>query len=218
MEVLSLEVQTRDTSEKAKSLLERNFIPLNYYGRGVQNKSLKVDYQTFRRLYKQAGNNTVIELNVDGQEKCNVIVHEVDTDPISDTITHVDLINVRMDEEIHTTIPLEFVGQAAAVKELSGIFSPNLSELDIKCLPKDLVHTIEVNIESLVDFNASIKVKDLIVPSAIKVMNDPEQMVAAVVPPREEEPEQIAPVGEVSAEGGAVAEENKEEAGESKSE
>lgn len=206
MDILSLDVQSRNKSLKAKDLLRSNLIPMEYYGRGVGNKSLQVDYQTFRKLFRVSGTNTVIELNVDGKEKFNVLVHEIQQNPITDTITHVDFINVRMDQELHTRIPLEFVGDAPAVRELAGILTHHLTEVEVKCLPKYLVHDIEVSIAPLVDFNSYVRVKDLVVPEGITILNGPEDIVANVVPPRLEEEPVVAPEAEVVAEEGATAE------------
>lgn len=201
---MSLDVQSRDKNMKAKELLAANIIPIEFYGRGVKNKSLQVDYQTFRKLFRVTGTNMIVELNVDGSEKINALVQDVVYNPATDSITHVDFINVKMGEAIHTHIPLELVGVAPAVKELSGMLMHHLNEIEVKCLPKDLVHTIEVNIDSLIDFNTYIRVKDLVVPSTLEVLNDPEDVVVTVVAPRVEEEEPVvAEGGDAAATGGA---------------
>ena len=187
MSATTLEVQSRSPEAKAKDLLAQNIVPLEYYGKGVKNRSLQADYQAFRRLYKQAGESTIVELKIDGKETANVLIHEVQHDPVSDKITHVDFINVRMDVVIHTHIPLKFVGVSTAVKDNCCTLMTPLSQLDVKCLPKDLVHEIEVGIESLVDFHLNIRVKDLKIPANITVLNKAEDVVAMVVPPKVEE-------------------------------
>lgn len=212
MDIVKLDVQTR-SGQKAKEVLAEGMIPVEFYGKGVENKSLKVDYQTFRRAFNKAGSNTIVELNVDGKETINVLIHQVDRHPVSDLMTHVDVVNVVMGQELHTQIPLEFVGTAPAVKEEGGTFMAQLSEVEVKCLPKDLIHSIEVNIESLVDFHTSIKVADLKVPDTITILNDPEDAVAGVAAPREEEAE-AAPAAEEGAEGEAAAEGGDEAAAE----
>lgn len=187
MEILALNLQTRDKSDKVKDLRKSNIIPAEFYGKGVENKSLQVDYQTFRRLFRQAGGNTVLELHVDdGKEKYNALVHEVSYHPVTDVITHIEFINVSMNEEIHTHIPLKLVGMAPAVKELAGVLVNNLDQIEVKCLPKDMIHDIEVNIESLVDFTNSIHVGDLNVPSKITVLTPADQLVVSVIAPRVE--------------------------------
>ncbi|MBD3330029.1 50S ribosomal protein L25 [Candidatus Peregrinibacteria bacterium] len=190
MDTVSLEVQSRDTNVKAKDLLKEGLIPLEYYGRGIVNKHLQVEYQAFRRAYNTAGNSTVIELLVDGKDKIPVLVHGVMQHPITNTYTHIDFIHVRMDEEVHAKISLEFTGTSLAVKDLGGTFMSNIDELEVQCLPKDLVHSIEVDISPIEDFTHQITVADVNVPDNIEVLNSPEDTVATVVPPRiEEEPE-----------------------------
>ncbi|MBI4975728.1 50S ribosomal protein L25 [Candidatus Peregrinibacteria bacterium] len=205
MDIVALDVSSRDKTKKAKDLLAENLIPAEYYGSGVENKSVQIDYQTFRRAFIKAGTNTVIKLNIDGKEGPDVLVHEVQYNPTTDKIAHIDFINVRMDKEIEAEIPLVFVGVAPAVKELGGSFTSQLDEISIKCLPKDLIHNIEVSIEPLVDFHTYIRVKDLNIPKGITVLHNPEDVVAAVSAPRAEEVEVKAEVAaSVEGEAGAV--------------
>ncbi len=219
MQKVSFTAQTRDKSVKAKNLRKMNLIPAEYYGRGVENMSLQMDYQSFRKLYKKAGNNTVIDLEVEGKGMKNVLIHNVESDPVTDLYNHVEFINVRMDEEVTTTIPVRLEGVAPAVKELGGILLQNLDEVEVTCLPKDLIHEIVVDITSLVDFNTSITVADLKVPSTIKINNEPDAQVAIVAEPQEEEVAPAEPVdvasvevpGEKPAEGEEGASDEKKE-------
>lgn len=221
MQKVSFTAQVRDKSVKASSLRKDNLIPAEYYGRGIENMSLQMNYQAFRKLYKSAGNNTVIDLEIEGKGTKNVLIHNVESHPVTDLYTHVEFINVRMDEEVTTTIPVRLEGVAPAVKELGGILIQNLDEVEVTCLPKDLIHEIVVDISSLVDFNASITVADLKVPSSIKVSNEPGAMVANVTEPQEEEVAPTEPVDVASVEvttekkegeeGAASSEEKKEE-------
>ena len=166
-------------------------IPAEYYGHGIENHSLQMDYQTFRKVYRHAGENTVIDLEIEGGGNKKVLVHRVDYNPVSDRFTYVEFINVRMDEEVTTHVPIVLEGQAPAVKELAGVLVQNLDELEIRCLPGDLIHEVTVSVESLVDFNASVHVADIKVPGKITVITDPETTVATVTPPREEEAEEV---------------------------
>jgi len=187
MDKVTFAAQPRDKAVKAKILRKKNLIPAEYYGHGVENMSLQLDYQSFRKLYRKAGNNTVIDLEIEGKGMKNVLIHNVDTHTVTDLYTHVEFINVRMDEEVSTTIPVRLEGTAPAVKDLGGILIQNLDGVDVTCLPKDLVQEIVVSVESLVDFNSSITVADLKIPKGITVTNEPEASVAYVTAPQEEE-------------------------------
>ena len=210
METLLLNAKLRDKSVKAKNLLEEKQIPVEYYGKGVENLSLQVNAGDFRRLFRKAGFNTVIELVVDGKNY-PVLVHDLAQHPVSDDFIHVDFKAVRMDEEVETRIPLEFVGTSIAVKDFSGTFVTNLDEVEVKCLPKYLVPFIEVDISSLVDFNSQITIKDLKVPQGITIMHEEEESVCTVVPPKAEEEKTVEAVAEGASAEGAPADASKEE-------
>ena len=199
MDSAVLEVQVRDMSQKAKHLRRADMIPASYYGHGVENVNLQMDYQTFRKLYRVAGENTVIDLKIEGVGDKKVLVHRVDYHPVTDDFQYVEFINVRMDEKVTTHVPIHLEGQAPAVKELGGVLTHNITELEIRCLPGDLIHELTVNVESLVDFHSAIHVSDIQVPANIEVLTDPEATVATVSAPREEE-DLSAPVeGDVDA-------------------
>lgn len=186
MDIQTIEVQTRDSAVKSKDLRLKNLLPAEFYGNGVKNASLQMNYGVFRRLFRTAGKNTVIELNVDGKTKHNVLVHDFQRDPISDQIIHVDFINVRMDQVIHAKIPLKFVGTAKAVKDFGGILTYNLKEIEVKCLPKDLIQSVEVSVEPVVDLHSYVRVKDLAVPASITILNPPDEVVVTAVLAKEE--------------------------------
>lgn len=208
MDTMTIDVQTRDSKAKGRSLRRNNIIPAEYYGKGVKNHSIQMDYQTFRKILRKAGMNTLIELNVDGKEKLTVLVHDIQHDPVTDSINHVDFINVRMDQVVHAKIPLKFFGISPAVKELGGILTHTLTEVSVKCLPKDLIPFIEVSVEPVKDFHSYVRVKDLNVPATVTVLHDPgDVVVTAVAPKIEEEAPVVAPVAEGAAVGaeGAVA-------------
>lgn len=212
---MTLELGARDKGARARDLLASSLIPCEFYGKGVENMSLQVDYQTFRKVFRVAGTNMILALKVEGKDPVNALVHEIQYDPVTDMIKHIDFMNVRMGETLHTKIPVELVGVAPAVKELGGMLMHHLNEIEVKCLPKDLIHKIEVNIESLVDFHVAIKVQDLKVPSTLEVLNDPEDMVVTAIAPRvEEESDETAETAE-AAEGDAKVEDTKEGEGES---
>ncbi|MDP2625228.1 MAG: 50S ribosomal protein L25 [Candidatus Peregrinibacteria bacterium] len=210
MDVVEIIAKKRDGS-RAMDVRRNGMIPAECYGAGKENVSIQMDYQVFRKAYIVAGENTVIDLKVGDKPVQKVLVHQVDFNAVSDKIIHVDFVNVDMDVEVHTSIPLNFVGISPAVKDLAGMLMTNITDLEIKCLPGDLVHAIDVDITVLADFHTSIHVSDLIVPKKITVLADSELMVATVVAPRSEEEEVET---EVPAEGEEVETEAPAEGGE----
>lgn len=203
---VSLKAQKR--SGKASQVRAGSFVPAECYGVGKDNLSIKMNYQDFRKAYIKAGDNTIIELDVDGDVN-PVLVHDVQFDPIKDTVTHVDFKYVDMTVEVVANIPVVLTGVSPAVKEQAGVLNQTLAELEVKCLPADLPHEFVVDISSLVDFHTVIHVSDVEVPEKVEILNAPEQTVVTVSAPRaEEEPEQAPEmeepevIGEEKAEGG----------------
>lgn len=182
---VTLEASARGQAEKPKMLRTAGQIPGVFYGSGMTSTPLKVSHQLFRKVYAKAGDNTIIELTIDGK-KHPVLVHQVQYDPVSDVVSHIDFINVDMNKEVTTTVKLSFVGVCLAVKDLGGILDIQKHELKIKCLPKDLIHSLEVDISPIVDFHTSVHVKNVVVPSTIKVLDNPEDAVVTASPQRVE--------------------------------
>lgn len=189
MEKSVLKAQVRDKKVKASKLRRQSLIPAEFYGHGVDNLTLQMDYQTFRKLYREVGDNTVIDLEVDGVGNKKVLVHRVDYHPVSDAYQYVEFINVRMDEEVTTRLPIRLEGQAPAVRDLAGVLVQSLDEVEVRCLPGDLIHELVLSVESLVDFNHSLRVSDLQVPAKITVLTEADTMIAVVAPPAAEEEE-----------------------------
>ncbi len=188
-----LNAQLRDKLKKAKQIRKEKLIPAEYYGRGIQNVSLSLPYQEFRKLYRTAGTNTIIDLKIEGQGDKKVLVHDVNYDPIRGDVRHVEFIHVRMDEEVTTHVRIKLEGQAPAVKEQGGILIQSLDEIEITCLPGDLIHEVTLNIDSLTELQVPLHVSDIVLPPKIKLVTDPETPVVSVLPPREEEVETAAP-------------------------
>ncbi len=187
---MTLEVRVRDLRNKPSLILSQGKIPAIYYGLGQENLPLEIDYQTFRKIYQKAGESTILDLHVDSGQTFKVLVQDVQRDPVSDSFRHVDFLHVDMKKEIVTSVPVEHTGEAPAVKDLGGTLTMNLHQLEIRCLPQDLPHSIVVDISPLVDFQTSLHVKDIIPPKGVEILDSPEITVITVTQPREEEVEE----------------------------
>ncbi len=180
-DTLSLSVTLRETAGKDLNRSRKSgLIPAVLYGRGITPVTYWVDAALFGKLFQSAGESTIFSLSSGKGAARNVLVHDVQLDPITNRISHVDFYQVRMDEELETDIPLEFVGEAPAVRELGGILVKTLETIEIKCLPKDLPHSIEVNLSTLVTFDDQIKVSDLKLGKAIEILTDGDTVLALV--------------------------------------
>lgn len=227
MSDLSLIAEVRQlTGKKIKDLRRQGQIPAVLYGHKIKPQNLMVDANKFEEIYKAAGESTLIDLNIDKQKPIKVLIQEVQLDPITDKFLHIDFHQVRMDERLRTEVELKFINEPSAVKELSGILVTNIDTVEIECLPKDLVHEIEVDLSQLKTFADFIRVSDIKVPEGISILNSADEVIALVQPPRreeelealEEKPKEVMPeeVEEVAQEKPEAAEKAKETTSESK--
>ena len=209
--MVSLSAKIRKTTGKeVRNLREKGFIPAVLYGPKVKNISLEVDGKAFEKVYHEAGESSLISLDVE-KKKFLVLIYAVELDPISQKAIHIDFYQPKLDEEITAKIPLVFEGEAPAVKELGGTFVRNIHEIEVRALPQNLPHEIRINIDKLKTFEDSILVKDLIVPKEVRILKDPEETVAFVAEPEKVEEELAKPVEEKVEEVEKVEEKKEEE-------
>ncbi len=122
-----------------------------------------------------------------GRKERMVLIQEVARDPVSDKIIHIDFHQVKLDEAIRAEVPLVFVGSSSAVERESGVLIKNLQHLEVEALPQDLPPEIQVDISPLKTFDDNIYIKDLTISEKVKIMAEPEEVVASVIPPRTKE-------------------------------
>ncbi|MBU0647872.1 50S ribosomal protein L25 [Patescibacteria group bacterium] len=188
MEIIEFDAKRRDIkAAKAKVVREAGLIPAVVYGANKENVHLVIDNSEFIKLYRKAGSNTIVKLKIGKESEENVLIYGVDHNAVTGDVNSVDFLRVRMDEKITTDVPVEFVGQSKAVKDLAGIFIANKDELEVTCLPTDLPKVIKVDITKLETFDDAFYVRDLVLPAGVVVDYEPLEVVATVVPPRSEE-------------------------------
>jgi large subunit ribosomal protein L25 len=201
----SLAATDRQVTGKAVATIRRDGrLPAVVYGRGVDSKNLSVDAHEFELLRRHAGPNALVDLSVDGKAPSPVLVHGVQVHPVTRRPLHVDLFLVRMTEELTVDVPLVPSGVSEAIERGGGTLIHATESVKVRALPDHLPQSIQYSIESLVDFDATIHVRDLDIPSDVTLLNDPEDLVARVLPPRVVEEE--APVVAEGEEGAEAAE------------
>ncbi len=187
MAEFTLSVKTREKSEKNLfTMRKQGLIPAVLYGHKTKTEMFWVNYIAFTKLYAKAGESSIIELDIEKGKKLNVLIHDVQLDPLSSRFSHIDFFQVRMDEKLEAHIPLEFIGEAPAVREMGGMLLKPIEEIFITCLPKDLPHMLSVDLSSLKTFEDHIQVKDMIIPSGVTVLTEMDTTVALVEAPRTE--------------------------------
>jgi len=202
----------KETGKKLETLKGSGRIPAIVYGHKVKNVLLDLDEKEFQKVFKSAGESSLVELNVEGEkEKRLVLIHEMQKNSVTDKIIHIDFFQPSLKEEVQVKIPLVFEGVSAAVKDLGGTLVKNVSELEIKALPQDLPHEIKVSISSLNTFEDHILVKDLSLPKDAKILANLDEIVASVAPPAKVEEELAKEIEEKVEEVAKVEKEKKVE-------
>ena len=140
----------------------------------------------FVKIFSRVGENVVFGLALSGGKKYNVLVREIERHPLTGIITHIDFYAVNMNEEVETTVELEYKGESPLVKGEGGVLVRNIDEVTVKALPKDIPSTLIVDISSLVSFDDVIHIKDLVVSDKVEILADPETILVSVSRPRTE--------------------------------
>ncbi|MCX6721137.1 MAG: 50S ribosomal protein L25 [Candidatus Staskawiczbacteria bacterium] len=180
----------KETGRKVRTLKNLGRIPAVVYGHQIKNVLLDLDEKEFKKVFKSAGESSLIELDVEGEkEKRPVLVHDMQKDPVTDKVIHVDFFQTSLKEEVEVKVALVFEGTSLAVKELGGTLVKNISELEVKALPQNLPHEIRVSIDSLNTFEDHILIKDLILSKDVKISANPDEIVASVSAPAKVEEE-----------------------------
>lgn len=196
----TLAATKRDVLGKRVARLRRaGLLPAVVYGRGLASQPLSLDGHEFELLHRKVGQNALVDLSVEGTKATPVLVHAIQRDPVYRRMLHVDLFAVRMTEELTVEVPLVTVGESIAVEKLGGTLLHMLDSVRIRALPDHLPRSIDVPIDSLVDFEATVHVRDLTIPPDVTLLTDPDEIVARVQQPRIEEEEPV--VAEVEGEG-----------------
>jgi large subunit ribosomal protein L25 len=184
----NLSARSREKAPKSAMNAERKSgnIAAVLYGHGGKATSLWIERLAFEKLYTGAGESSIIKIVVDGKG-VDGLIQDVSFDPIAHRAMHVDFLQVKMNEVLEAHVPIEFVGESPAVRELGGMFLKTLEEVAVSCLPKDLPQHLEVDISKLSTFEDSINVGDIVAPAGVKILTALDTVVATTEAPRSAE-------------------------------
>lgn len=205
MERVELKTQTRTTHGKqVKRLRATGWIPAVVYGPDLAAMSIQVEERALFTALQTAGSTALIDLFVDKRSKPRtVLAREIRRDPLTGRLEHVDFYQVRLTQKVKTMPRLDFIGEAPVVKTGTAVLIHNMNEIEVECLPTDLISSIPVDLSGLETLEDSVFVRDLPVPSGVTILADPADVVVSVVPTRlalVEEEEEVEEVEEVPAE------------------
>jgi large subunit ribosomal protein L25 len=188
---MELAVDARSVlGKQTKRLRRAGAVPGVVFGKGAASIPVQVDAKKFETLYHSVGRSTIFQLNVPGEGMRSAIIKSVQRHPLSGRAVHVDFFLPDLTVELQIDVPFLFTGVAPAIEETGGTLFTSLDHLKVRALPADLPHEITIDLSPLVDLDVAIHVRDLGVDSdTVHVLNDPDEMIVKVMPPRvEEEP------------------------------
>lgn len=204
MDVESIKLSQRDViGKKVKQLRRQGIVPVHVYGSGTEPMSLQSEAQVLRRMLPRVGTNIPLSIDIEGRDGENIcFVREVQRHPVTEDILHVDFLRVDVSQTIQAEIPVMVTGTAPAVQQQGGTLLLSLQSILVESLPMNVPASIEVDISGLDNFEKSVHVSDVTIPSNVTLLTELEELIARVSAPRIE----VEPItGEGLAEG-AVAE------------
>ena len=182
MEKIELLATTRDIlGKKVRFLRRQGITPVHLFGHNVESVALQCDTVPLQRVLTQTGKTRLISLKLDQAKKPrSVVAREVQREPLTGELLHVDFYQVSMKEEIRVEVPIVPVGEAPALKLKDNFLTQELDSLTIECLPDEIPDSVELDISSLTEAEQAIHVKDISLDEGITVLNNPEQLVVKI--------------------------------------
>jgi large subunit ribosomal protein L25 len=197
-EKIELKVDKRNvTGKKVRFLRNKGVVPVHLFGHNVDSQALQGEAATLSKVISQAGKTRLIDLKV-GQSKegHNVMVREIQRDPIRGSLIHVDLYQVNMAEKIRVEVPVAITGESPALKIRENMLYQTLNSLTVECLPGKMPDRIMVDIGIIKEVEQAVHVRDIQIPE-VTVMNDPDLVIAKVTLRPVEVVEEVKPVAAV---------------------
>lgn len=186
MDTISLDVHKRQVlGKKTKALRRSGVTPAHIFGHGVKSQPLQAATSEIESVLVRAGTSRLISLSIEGEKRPrSVLVREVQREPASDRLVHVDFYQVRIKEKMSVEVPVHLVGDAPALVSTANALDVELPNLHIECLPSHLPSAINVDVSTLESTHDAIRVADLRLPEGVTVLNAPELVVVKVEPVR----------------------------------
>lgn len=216
MDKIDLSAQLRVANTTPSAMRSQGLIPAVVYGKGEEPMAVAITRNDFQKTYKQAGESTIINLQIPGGTPKMVLIKEVQLSPDKDDYLNIDFYRIKAGEKLRVAVPLRFEGESPAIKDFGGILVTNKNDIEIECLPQDLPHEFVVDLTGLKNIDDVVAVKDIKAGVGVEVLDNPEDSIVVVTPPAAEEVEPV--VSEAEAVAQVEATEEKPESGESASE
>jgi len=183
MATLKLNGREKTGTREARRLREQGLIPAIIYGHGEPSQPVTMARHDIE-LAIQHGER-LLQAEVDGKEG-NFLIKDVQYDYLGQNVLHVDLTRVRLDERVEVTVPIELRGTPVGVEQEDGVLTKQLAEIALECVVTSIPEQVRVSVNDL-HVDDSVRVSDLELPEGVKVLEDPETVIASVALVAEEE-------------------------------
>jgi large subunit ribosomal protein L25 len=187
---MELAVTKRDSAKNTNTLRAEGVLPAVIYGRSQESTPIAIDRKTFEKVFKAAGESTVLTLTgLDGAKQA--LIQDVDVHPVTGIPMHADFYAIEKGQTVTVSVPIEFEGTAPAVKDLGGILTKVMHELEIEVDATELPQAFHVDVSALKTLDDQIKVSDLKLPKSAKLSIDPDEVVAMISVAQDEPAEPV---------------------------
>lgn len=191
--MFAIKAKKRIEDTKLDVLRKAGEIPAVFYGAGKKTTPISISKIDFKKIWREAGESSAVKIEIP-EGNIDVLIHEVQVDPVTSEPIHVDFLAIDMKKKIRVHVPLEFEGISNAVKSGIGNLVKVLHEFEIEALPADLPHNLVVDISKLETLNDQIFVSDVKLPAGVTVINHLTEVVASIIEQVEEKEEVVVPV------------------------
>ncbi len=212
---MTLELTATKRTEMGNALAalrEKGAMPAVIYGPKQEPVSITVDRRDFEKVFKKAGESTVVTITVDGQA-IPTLIHDVDHEPVTNAVRHADFYAIVKGQKVQVAVPLEFVGDSAAVKAGANLVK-TLHEIEVEADPMNLPHELSVDISLLAAIGDQVTAGQIKLPSGVTLVTDAEEIVAIAAAANEEVLDEPVAAVDMSAIETSVEKGKKEEEGE----
>jgi large subunit ribosomal protein L25 len=195
--MLTLNAKKRDIKENVDTLRKGGELPAVFYGAGVASTPISISKVEFKKIWNKAGESSTVKISLPtGQagtgekgKEVDVLIHDVQVNPVTDEPIHVDFLVIDMNKKIKVDVALEFTGVSEAVKSGLGTLVKVLHEVEIEALPKDLPHSLSIDISKLKTLEDQILVSDIKLPTGVTIITKESEVVASIAEQKEEKEE-----------------------------
>ena len=202
----------------ARRVRRAGMVPITVYGGGAETVAAVAALSDLAAILRsESGRNTIFTVEVEGIGESEVMFHDRQIDPVKGRLIHADLTRLVKGQKIEVTVPLHLTGEPIGVKEKQGVLEQIIREIEIRCEPREIPDTLEVDVSNL-DIHDMLHVSDIRVSETVEILTDPEQVIATVGIVKEEVAPAPAVEGEEPAEPEVIGKGKKEEEGEGEGE